>query len=107
MIRDTQVLLKKGYGDSDVEKKTPVDPDVSGIRSGSISKLFTWSSLMQLIVGLAIILLLWTIVCSIRIWSSLSTWLWLRFRIVAVAFLALFMIWFNFFWKLLGPVAHY
>jgi CubicO group peptidase (beta-lactamase class C family) len=48
VIRDTQVLLKKGYGYSDVEKKTPVDPELSGFRPGSISKLFTWISLMQL-----------------------------------------------------------
>jgi CubicO group peptidase (beta-lactamase class C family) len=48
VIRDTQVLLKKGYGYADLEKKTPVDPDVSGFRPGSISKLFTWISLMQL-----------------------------------------------------------
>jgi len=48
VLRDTQVLLKKGYGYSDVEKKTPVDPDVSGFRPGSISKLFTWISVMQL-----------------------------------------------------------
>lgn len=48
VIRNRQVLLKKGYGYSDVEKKTPVDPDVSGFRPGSISKLFTWISIMQL-----------------------------------------------------------
>lgn len=48
VIRDEQVLLKKGYGYADVEKKTPVDPDVSGFRPGSISKLFTWISVMQL-----------------------------------------------------------
>jgi CubicO group peptidase (beta-lactamase class C family) len=48
VIRDNQVLLKKGYGFADVENKTPVDPDVSGFRPGSISKLFTWISLMQL-----------------------------------------------------------
>lgn len=48
VVRDTQILLKKGYGYSDVEKKTPVDPDVSGFRPGSISKLFTWIAVMQL-----------------------------------------------------------
>jgi CubicO group peptidase (beta-lactamase class C family) len=48
IIRDNQILLKKGYGFADVQKKTPVDPDVSGFRPGSISKLFTWISLMQL-----------------------------------------------------------
>lgn len=48
VIHNGQVLLKKGYGYSDVETKTPVDPDVSGFRPGSISKLFTWISVMQL-----------------------------------------------------------
>ncbi|MBV9762522.1 MAG: serine hydrolase [Acidobacteriaceae bacterium] len=48
VIRDGQAVLKKGYGYSDVEKKTPVDPDVTGFRPGSISKLFTWISIMQL-----------------------------------------------------------
>jgi len=48
VMRDAQVLLKKGYGYAEVEKKTPVDPDVSGFRPGSISKLFTWIAVMQL-----------------------------------------------------------
>src|SRR5579884_1166542 len=48
VVRDNDVLLEKGYGMSDVEKKTPVDPRVTGFRPGSISKLFTWISVMQL-----------------------------------------------------------
>src|SRR5581483_10857215 len=46
VIRDNDVLLRKGYGYADVEKKTPVDPAVTGFRPGSISKLFTWISVM-------------------------------------------------------------
>ena len=48
VMKDGQVLLKKGYGYSDVTKKTSVDPDTSMFRLASISKLFTWVSVMQL-----------------------------------------------------------
>lgn len=44
-----QTLLKKGYGYRDVTKKTPVDPDTSMFRLASISKTFTWVSVMQLV----------------------------------------------------------
>ena len=42
-------LLKKGYGFSDIAKKKPVDPDSTIFRLASISKLFTWVSVMQLV----------------------------------------------------------
>src|ERR1700739_4177490 len=48
VMKDGQVLLKKGYGYSDVTKKIPVDPDNTMFRLASISKLFTWISVMQL-----------------------------------------------------------
>ncbi|MGC1482738.1 MAG: serine hydrolase domain-containing protein [Candidatus Acidiferrum sp.] len=48
VMKDGQELLKKGYGFSEVTKKTPVDPDTSMFRLASISKLFTWVSVMQL-----------------------------------------------------------
>jgi CubicO group peptidase (beta-lactamase class C family) len=41
-------LLRKGYGFSDVAKKKPVDPETTMFRLASISKLFTWISVMQL-----------------------------------------------------------
>ncbi len=41
-------LLRKGYGFSDVSKKRPVDPETTMFRLASISKLFTWISVMQL-----------------------------------------------------------
>jgi CubicO group peptidase (beta-lactamase class C family) len=47
VVKDGQVLLQKGYGYADVEKKTPVDPEVTLFRPGSISKLFTWTAVMQ------------------------------------------------------------
>ncbi|HMD40904.1 MAG TPA: serine hydrolase domain-containing protein [Candidatus Acidoferrum sp.] len=48
VMKDGQVLLKKGYGFSDLTKKQPVDPDTTMFRLASISKLFTWVSVMQL-----------------------------------------------------------
>jgi CubicO group peptidase (beta-lactamase class C family) len=47
VVKDGQVLLQKGYGYADVEKKTPVDPEATLFRPGSISKLFTWTAVMQ------------------------------------------------------------
>jgi CubicO group peptidase (beta-lactamase class C family) len=48
VMKDGQELLKKGYGYSDITKKTHVDPDTTMFRLASISKLFTWVSVMQL-----------------------------------------------------------
>jgi CubicO group peptidase (beta-lactamase class C family) len=48
VMKDGQEILKKGYGYSDVKKKAPVDPDTTMFRLASISKLFTWVSVMQL-----------------------------------------------------------
>ena len=48
VMKDGKELLKKGYGYSDIKKKTPVDPDTSMFRLASISKLFTWVCVMQL-----------------------------------------------------------
>lgn len=47
VVKDGQTLLQKGYGYADVEKKTPVDPEATLFRPGSVSKLFTWTAVMQ------------------------------------------------------------
>lgn len=47
IVKDGEVLLKKGYGFSDVEKQKPVDPDLTLFRPGSVSKLVTWTAVMQ------------------------------------------------------------
>ena len=49
VVKDGKLLFAKGYGYSDVEKKTPVSPDNTLFRPGSISKLFTWTAVMQLV----------------------------------------------------------
>jgi CubicO group peptidase (beta-lactamase class C family) len=48
VMKDGKEFLKKGYGYSDITKKAPVDPDTTMFRLASISKLFTWVSVMQL-----------------------------------------------------------
>ncbi|KAF1715219.1 serine hydrolase [Pseudoxanthomonas yeongjuensis] len=49
VVKDGQVLLQKGYGYSDIEKRAPVDPAATLFRPGSVSKLFTWTAVMQLV----------------------------------------------------------
>ncbi len=48
VVKDGKVLLKKGYGYSDVDKKVPVDPDRTVFRIASISKVITATAVMQL-----------------------------------------------------------
>jgi CubicO group peptidase (beta-lactamase class C family) len=48
VMKDGQVLFEKGYGFSNVKDKKPVDPNATIFRLASISKLFTWVSVMQL-----------------------------------------------------------
>jgi CubicO group peptidase (beta-lactamase class C family) len=48
VMKDGQILLEKGYGFSDVKNSKPVDPKTTIFRLASISKLFTWISIMQL-----------------------------------------------------------
>jgi CubicO group peptidase (beta-lactamase class C family) len=49
IVKDGQVLVEKGYGYSDVDKRTVVDPKATLFRFGSVSKLFTWTAVMQLV----------------------------------------------------------
>jgi len=49
VVKNGEVVLVKGYGFSDVEKRTPVDPQSTLFRPGSTSKLFTWTAVMQLV----------------------------------------------------------
>jgi CubicO group peptidase (beta-lactamase class C family) len=48
VVKDGQVLFEKGYGYADREKKLPVSPTETLFRPGSVSKLFTWTAVMQL-----------------------------------------------------------
>jgi len=48
VVKDGKLLFAKGYGYADVQKKQTVSPQDTLFRPGSISKLFTWTSVMQL-----------------------------------------------------------
>jgi len=47
LMKDGEIIFSKGYGYQDVEKQIPVDPATTLFRPASISKLFTWVSVMQ------------------------------------------------------------
>src|SRR5689334_12738221 len=47
VVKDGQVLTQRGFGFSDVAHRAPVDPNRTLFRPGSISKLFTWTAVMQ------------------------------------------------------------
>jgi CubicO group peptidase (beta-lactamase class C family) len=48
IVKDGKLLFAKGYGYRDVAQKQPVIADETLFRPGSISKLFTWTAVMQL-----------------------------------------------------------
>jgi CubicO group peptidase (beta-lactamase class C family) len=48
VVKDGELFFAKGYGDADLEKDIPVDPERTNFRTGSIAKLFTWTAVMQL-----------------------------------------------------------
>lgn len=47
VVKDGQVLTQRGFGYADAAKRTPVDPARTLFRPGSVSKLFTWTAVMQ------------------------------------------------------------
>jgi len=47
VVQNGQVVMKKGYGFADLQRRRPVDPDKTLFRIGSISKTFTWILLMK------------------------------------------------------------
>jgi len=48
VVKDGKLLFAKGYGYADFEKQKPVSAQETLFRPGSISKLFTWTAIMQL-----------------------------------------------------------
>jgi len=47
VVKDGQIVTERGFGYSDIEKRAPVDPKLTLFRPGSVSKLFTWTAVMQ------------------------------------------------------------
>ena len=49
VVRGDETVLQKGYGYADVAEREPVDPDRTLFRPGSVSKLLTWTAVMQMV----------------------------------------------------------
>ncbi|MDD4666052.1 MAG: serine hydrolase [Clostridia bacterium] len=49
VVKDGEIIYKKGFGLADIENNIPVDPDNTLFRIGSTSKLITWTAVMQLV----------------------------------------------------------
>ena len=49
VVKDGKPFFARGYGYANVEKRIPVTADATLFRPGSISKLFNWTSVMQLV----------------------------------------------------------
>jgi len=49
VVQNGKLVLAQGYGYADVERQTPVVADKTLFRPGSISKLFVWTAVMQLV----------------------------------------------------------
>ncbi|HEY3521355.1 MAG TPA: serine hydrolase [Rhodanobacteraceae bacterium] len=49
VVKDGKLIFAQGYGYSDLARHTPVAADKTLFRIGSVSKLFTWTSVMQLV----------------------------------------------------------
>lgn len=47
VVKDGRPLFERGYGVADVRTGRPIDPETTLFRPGSVSKLFTWTAVMQ------------------------------------------------------------
>ncbi|WP_129649202.1 serine hydrolase [Peristeroidobacter agariperforans] len=49
VVKEGSILTQRGFGYADLAAHEPMDPERTLLRVGSISKLFTWTALMQLV----------------------------------------------------------
>ncbi|HEX4072680.1 MAG TPA: serine hydrolase [Planctomycetaceae bacterium] len=49
VVNGNDIVLMKGYGYADIDARRPVDPETTQFRIASISKLFVWTAVMQLV----------------------------------------------------------
>src|SRR5256885_1906894 len=47
VVKEGQVVAARGYGWADIAHRKPVDPNLTLFRPGSVSKLVTWTAVMQ------------------------------------------------------------
>jgi CubicO group peptidase (beta-lactamase class C family) len=47
VVKDGQILTQRGFGLAHVKSRKSVDPERTLFRPGSVSKLFTWTAVMQ------------------------------------------------------------
>ncbi len=48
IVKDGRIVFEKGYGYADIKNRITVDPKTTVFEYGSVTKLFTWISAMQL-----------------------------------------------------------
>ncbi|MDZ4133240.1 MAG: serine hydrolase domain-containing protein, partial [Dethiobacteria bacterium] len=49
LVQDGEIIVLKGYGYANLEQRLAVNPLKTTFRPGSVSKLFTWTAVMQLV----------------------------------------------------------
>jgi CubicO group peptidase (beta-lactamase class C family) len=49
VVKDGRIFFARGYGYAEIERKVPVSAETTLFRQGSVSKLFTWTAVMQLV----------------------------------------------------------
>lgn len=49
VVKDGQIVFSKGYGYADIDRSILVEPETTIFEWASISKLFTWTAVMQLV----------------------------------------------------------
>ncbi|KQZ69024.1 serine hydrolase [Sphingopyxis sp. Root214] len=49
VVKDGKVLTQRGFGYADVGSRRPVDPETTLFRQASVSKMITWTAVMQLV----------------------------------------------------------
>lgn len=49
VVADGEVVFEKGYGFANIKERAKVNLETTMFRIGSVSKLFTWTAIMQLV----------------------------------------------------------
>ncbi len=49
IVKEGKLIFSKGYGVANIKEDIPVDPASTVFEIGSVSKIFTWTAVMQLV----------------------------------------------------------